>query len=161
MQNLTEIKNHIVKNAFPELVNLEIPIRFEKVKNGISEFKRSGNRYSIIVSEIMKKAPVDILEASIAHELAHILKEIKIGLINSWLDGILYYISKSYRIFDERDTDFTVVVRGYGKHLLTLYEYRKTLQLKDYDDNGLLQNEIEKLLFLTNTTVPPKPLLQT
>jgi len=150
MHNLTEIKNRLIEESFPELRNERILARFKKnFKDALFEYERPGNKkYFIKINELMKNAPVQAIEAGLAHEMAHIVKEIKKGFFSSCFEGFLYKFSDRYRIVDERDADLVIVLRGYGKHLLELYEYRKKLGLPVYDDNGLSESEVKKLLSL-------------
>jgi len=151
MHNLTDIKNRLIEKFFPELKNEKISTEYKKnLKDALFEYERPGKkRYFIKINELMKNAPLQAIEAGLAHEMAHIIKELKKGFFSSCFEGFLYKVSDRYRIVDERDADLAIVLRGYGKHLLELYKYREKLGLPVYDDNGLSASEIKKLLSLS------------
>jgi len=151
MHNLTDIKNRLIEESFPELKNEKILVAYKKsFKDGLFEYERPGKkRYFIKVNELMKNTPVQAIEAGLAHEMAHIIKELNKGFFSSCFEGFLYKVSHRYRIVDERDADLVIVLRGYGKHLLELYKYREKLGLPLYEDNGLSESEINKLLSLS------------
>ncbi|MBA3064203.1 hypothetical protein FP803_02075 [Candidatus Woesearchaeota archaeon] len=151
MHNLTEIKNKLIEESFPELKYEKILVGYKKkFKNALFEYERPGKKkYFIKINELMKNAPLQAIEAGLAHEMAHIIREIKKGFFSSCFEGFLYKFSDRYKIVDERDADLAIVLRGYGKHLLELYKYREKLGLPLYEDNGLSASEIKKILSLS------------
>ena len=151
MHNLTEIKNKLIEESFPELKNEKVSVAYKKsFKDGLFEYERPGKKkYFIKINELMKNAPLQAIEAGLAHEMAHIIREIKKGFFSSCFEGFLYKFSDRYKIVDERDADLAIVLRGYGKHLLELYKYREKLGLPLYEDNGLSASEIKKILSLS------------
>ena len=148
MHNLTEIKDKLIEESFPELKHEKISVGYKKkFRDALFEYERPGKKkYFIKINELMKNAPIQAIEAGLAHEMAHIIRELKKGFFSSCFEGFLYKFSDRYRIVDERDADLVIVLRGYGKHLLVLYKYREKLGLPVYDDNGLSESEVKKLL---------------
>ena len=94
----------------------------------------------------MKKAPVDVLEGGLAHELSHIIIEKRTNENPKWRDFLAYRISKKYKALDERNTDVEVILRGYGPKLLSFLEYAEKLGFPHYKEDGLSIRELQKIL---------------
>lgn len=113
--DLNFIKNKIIKNAFLELLDEDIQIELKKLKDACFQLvPYTSEGYCIEVDESMKNASQDILEGGIAHELAHIVDNPKTFF------GIF---SKKYLVYQERNVDVIVVLRGYGRQLLSFLKF--------------------------------------
>lgn len=149
---LRGIKDEIIKSAFPELMDSDIAIEFVDIKDSfmqVGELEDEGHFIEVDESLIKirgDREEVNVLKGGIAHELAHIIKEPK-GLLNKWIEKFLYRVSWKFKELDERNTDFTVVLRGYGKELLKFLEYCEKDHSR-YREDGLSQIELEILSLL-------------
>ncbi len=147
---LNGIKDEVIKNGFPELMKTDITALFVKIDDYImqvDELEEKGWVIEVDDMLIIKQADdelLDVLRGGIAHELAHIVRK-PVGLFNKWIDIILYKISWKFRELDERNTDLTVVLRGYGPELLKFLEYCEK-DYSRYEEDGLSQIELKTLL---------------
>ncbi len=108
--------------------------------------------FSILVNECLRGASRLVLEGGIAHELAHILRDSRLGSFQRRLAFRRYQSSRAYRIRDESDTELTLIERGYGRQLLEFVRYARTLGYRFGRDEGL---PIGKLLRLVRYNPPP------
>jgi hypothetical protein len=139
--NINKIKNNVIKKGFPELSDEDIQIEWNDIKDScfvLVPFKSEG--YCIEIDNSMRKASVMVIEGGLAHEFAHIIDD-----IDKSKNIDLGRISKKYRIYQERNTDLTVILRGYGKQLLKFLYYVEKLGFPRYKEDGLSIVEIEKL----------------
>jgi len=147
---LNNIKDEVIRNAFPELMEVDITALFVKIDDfvmQVDELKDKGWVIEVDDMLIMKEGNdeiIDVLEGGIAHELAHIVGKPR-GLFNVWINEFLYKISWKFRELDERNTDLIVIIRGYGKELLRFLEYCKK-EYSRYEEDGLSQIELKALL---------------
>lgn len=146
MADLIKIKNRIVRKAFPELKNIDIPVKYVKLKEPLFEYGEIGQGYFVNVNTVMRKAPLSTIEGGLAHELVHITEELKLPSPLRKKYEQLYGSYKRYRIISERNADLEVILRGYGSQLLSCHKYRRKIGRPDYDDNGLSINELKTIL---------------
>lgn len=145
---LSNIKDEVIKSAFPELMKVDIVIEFADVEDSfmeVGELEDEGHFIEVDESLIeIQGDSEEVLKGGIAHELAHIIKKPR-GLLNKWIEKILYKVSWKFKELDERNTDLTVVLRGYGKELLKFVRYCEKNSSR-YMEDGLSQIELEILL---------------
>lgn len=140
---LRGIKDEIIKNAFPELMDSDIAIEFVVIEDSfmqVGELEDEGHFIEVDESLIKirgDREEVDVLKGGIAHELAHIVKKSS-SLLNKWIEKFLCRVSWKFKELDERNTDLTVVLRGYGKELLKFLEYCEK-DYSRYKGDGLSQ----------------------
>lgn len=143
MSNLNKVMNGLIKENFDELSNANILIRYLKMRDGYFEFERlSRFNYLINADKSLKKAPLNVIKGGLAHELAHISKEIKMPFLLSFLEEILYDFSSKYESYDERKTDLDIRNRGLGEELLAFVKYTDNRRKKYISSDGLTKKEI-------------------
>ena len=98
------------------------------------------------VSRGLRKAEPQILRGCLAHELAHIAKERKMGSLRSYFDTKLYNTFAKYQTKDERETDMDVIKRGFAVDLLAFVKYADKRREKYTKDDGLTKKEIKQFL---------------
>ncbi|TSE04403.1 MULTISPECIES: hypothetical protein [Aquimarina] len=145
--NLQTILNDIIKNAFPELMDEDIAIEWKNLEDALmDQGGLTGHGYFIEVDESLKKANEAIIVGGIAHELCHILADLKVGKWQILLDRVAYRIFKRYRTLDERNTDLQAIIRGYGSSVLLFMKYSENKGYNYYKEDGLSIREIEAIL---------------
>jgi hypothetical protein len=143
---LERILRKLVLRSFPELRRLRIGIAFEELAPGdCMECYTLRGRFRIAVSPLMRGAPRRALEGGIAHELAHILKDHRLGPVQLALGFARSASSRTFRIREERATDRSAVERGYGPHLIALVRFARRHGIRFYRENGLVAEEIASL----------------
>jgi len=146
---LGNFKDEVIKNAFPELMKVDIKIDFELIKDAcmeIGELEDEGHYIEVDTSLMIihDDDENEILKGGIAHELSHIIRKPK-GVFNIWIEKLLYKMSSRYRELDERNTDLITILRGYGNELLKFLKYCEQ-DYSRYEEDGLSQIEIKALL---------------
>ncbi len=150
MNNLKNVRDTVIENGFPELMDEDIRIEYSSLEDALlvyGELTEEG--FYIEVDTSLNDAPKEVIEGGIAHELSHILIE-KLQKEKGILDRIAYRISPQYRILDERNTDLLVVLRGYGSHLLSFLKYSEERGYQHYKEDGLSIREIKQIMSLKN-----------
>lgn len=144
---LENIIKTIIKDSFPELMNEDIQIEWKDLKDALMEYGGlSVDGFYIEVDKSLKKANKKVLIGGIAHELCHILEDIKLGKEKSLRSRIAYKISRRYKTLDERNTDLQVIIRGYGKELLEFMKFSIENGYDYYKEDGLSAMEIEAII---------------
>lgn len=80
--------------------------------------RHSRYDYTIEYTKVCKKFSKDALVGCIAHELAHIVKSVKMNRATWFLHLWRYTIDSNYEDKDEYETDKLTIERGFGKQLL-------------------------------------------
>ena len=141
------ILRRIVANSFPDLKRLRIAIEFGELDRDTCFFYSvEAGRYRITVSNCLRRAPRRVLEGGIAHELAHIVQDSRLGPRQRDLAYQRYDRSPAYRMRDERKTDLRQIDRGYGPQLLAFLSYARRLGFRFTRQHGLLSAEISSRL---------------
>lgn len=147
LNNLREILDDVIKRAFPELLSEDIKIEYKKLKDAMLEYGMLSSEGAYIeVDKSLKEAPVNVIQGGMAHELAHILIDLKIGKRKSLNDKLAYRISKRYKTLDERNTDLEVILRGFGSELCEFLIYCEKEGYDHYKEDGLSLRELKILL---------------
>jgi hypothetical protein len=143
---LETLLRQIVSRSYPELRRLRIGIAFEDLEPAdcLQCYTRDG-RFRIAVSPLLRDAPRKALEGGLAHELAHVLRDCRLGPFSARLSSERLAASRSYRLREERATDRAAIERGYGPHLIALVRFARRLDIRFYRENGLLPEEIARL----------------
>jgi hypothetical protein len=140
---LERVLRRVVVRSFPELRRLRIGIACEELDPGtLLQYYVVDGRWRIAVSPEMRRAPARVLEGGIAHELAHIVRDCRLGPFQRDLAFDRFAASRTYRIKEERATDRRAVERGYGPQLLALVKWARTVGIRFYGDSGLRAWEI-------------------
>lgn len=145
MNNLQEILNSVKSNGFSDL-HVVISVEYVKSKDAYFSYERNERKYHIEADKKMKKAPLEVVEGGLAHELAHIERDSKLGFFERREDIRKYNDSAEYRKEDERETDMLVIQKGYGKQLLEFIKYHNKRRRKYKKKDGLTKKEIKKLI---------------
>lgn len=144
---LKELLEDIIESSFPELMNEDIQIEYKNLEDALMEQGGlTGHGYYIEVDNTLKKAPEKVITGGLVHKLCHILTDTQLGKRKSMADRLAYKISKRYKTLDERNTDLQVIIRGYGKQLLSFMEYSAKEGYDFYQEDGLSILEIKNIL---------------
>ncbi len=140
---LERILRQLLCRSFPELRRLRIGIGFDELEPGnCLEYYTLAGRFGIAVSPLLKEAPLKALVGGIAHELAHIVRDHRLGPLQRDWAFERFALSRTYRFREERATDRRAVERGYGPHLMALAAFARRIGIRFERENGLLTNEI-------------------
>lgn len=153
MNNLHGIIAEIIPVHFQELERIPISSTYRHLPEAYLEFTRHDCRnYHIDVDNSLRRASKQVLIGGIAHELAHISAEVRMGNVLSLFDWMLYACSSRYQAWDERRTDLQVVEHGLGRELLDFMEFADAHREKyDYRD-GLTTEELKQMLQKSSVT---------
>jgi hypothetical protein len=140
---LERILQQLIRRSFPDLRRLRIGIGFDDLEPGnCLEYYTLDGRFGIAVSSLLKNAPRKALVGGIAHELAHIVRDHRLGPLQRDWAFERFALSRTYRFREERATDQRAVERGYGPHLIALAAFARRIGIRFERENGLLTNEI-------------------
>ena len=146
MNDLATIKDYVVGKGFPELADIVIHTDYRQIKDAYFDLTRNGRKdYLIQVDTTLRHAPRSVVIGGIAHEIAHIVKEIKMNGLLVLIDRFLYDFSW-YETRDERNADLIVVQRGLGQKLLSFLRYANKRREEYTEADGLTVTELEKIL---------------
>ena len=102
--------------------------------------------FVLSVDRSLLGAPWRVIAGGFAHELAHILRDSRIGrwqLDRAWS---LYFTSRTFRIRDERETDREAIARGYGRDLLELMLFGRARGCLWRREDGLTLPEVHRMV---------------
>lgn len=148
MRDLNLVKDRVILNCLPELLDTHIEVAYEKLNDAYFTYKRKSNIYHLSVDISLKDAPRDVIEGGMVHDLVHILFEENMNLLGRFFDNLLYLINKRYETRLERKVDLFVLKRGYGKELLKFVQYANNRREEYLPSDGLTQRELIDLLIL-------------
>jgi hypothetical protein len=134
----------LIRRGFPELAGRHFLIRFGDSDDWMS-YHRSGDAFIIGVDNSLRAAPRRVLEGGFAHELAHIVRDLRFRPYQRALACGKYLAHRAYRIRDEQDTDREAIRRGYGRHLLALMLWARTRGYTSAREHGLLLADLYRL----------------
>ncbi len=155
MSRLDRIKHRMIKDSFPELIGVKGSVRYQRLAPD-SWFTCDyfhHEEYFVRVDVALKSAPEGVIVGGLAHEFAHVLRDLNRGILLYWIDVGFYDLSSSYRYHEERATDMLAIQRGYVRELLVLARWEKNSKSK-VSGNGkqieqcgvLLTDELEKII---------------
>ena len=134
----------LIRRGFPELAGRHFEIRFGDSDDWMW-YDLSRRAFVIGVDTSLASAPRRVLEGGFAHELAHIVRDLRLRPFQRALAYRRYRLHRGYRIRDERDTDLEAIRRGYGRQLLALMLWGRTRGYTSTREHGLLLAEIYRL----------------
>ncbi len=147
MNDLTHIRDQVIRRGFPELLAEDIQVEYKYLKDALLEYGLlTEEGFYIEVDESLTNAPVQVLTGGFAHELSHMLVDKNFKDHSISRDRFAYKISKRYKTLDERNTDLEVILRGFGKDLLIFLEYSEKKGYPHYREDGLSIREVEILI---------------
>lgn len=147
MSELEEIRDEIIRKAFPELLDEDIRIEYKHLEDAfISSGELIPEGFYIEVDNSLQDAPREVKEGGVAHDLAHCVVAKYLSFKESLGDKIAYRISPRYKVLDERNTDLMVLIRGYGRQLLAFMKYSEEKGFPYYREDGLSVQELTILL---------------
>jgi hypothetical protein len=133
----------VVRRSFPELRRLRIGIAYEELGPGdLLQYSVLDGRWRIAASPLLRRAPLRVVEGGIAHELAHIVRDCRLGPAQRDLAFDRFAASRTYRVKEERATDRRAIERGYGPHLLALTRWARSVGIRFDGESGLRGWEI-------------------
>lgn len=143
MSVLEKIKDEIIQEAFPELLDEDVKIEYKPLSDALlAGGLLSPEGFYIEVDNSLKSAPKDVNIGGIAHEIAHFVVGKQLSIKKSFWDYVLYKVSARYRTLDERNTDLTVLIRGFGEQLLSFMRYTEEKGFPYYKEDGLSIGEL-------------------
>jgi hypothetical protein len=134
----------LIRRGFPELAGRDFRICFGNYDSWMW-YDLSGRTFLIGVDNSLRAAPRRVLEGGFAHELAHVIRDRRLGPFQRGLAYKRYCSLRPYRIRDERGTDLEVIRRGYGMQLLALMLWARTRGYTSGPEHGLLLADIVRL----------------
>lgn len=148
MNDLAQIRDDVIKEGFPELMDVDVQIEWKKLQDALMEYGGlTKEGYYIEVDESLRGCDdVEIIQGGLAHEFVHVIADIKMktrAVIRR--DRFARKISKEYRRLDERNTDLEVLVRGFGQRLLKFLRYAEEKGFPYYQEDGLSIREVEAI----------------
>ncbi len=151
MANIDHYISKIVNDGFPELKNITITAKYKKLKNSFMQVEyESETEYIIQIDTSLEGVNKDIMLGGIAHEIAHVFRNVCSNFLGTIISGVMYRISSKYRTRDERETDLLVVERGFGKQLLAFLKYNDKYYYAYTESDGLTVKELKKILAKNN-----------
>lgn len=148
---MTDIKSILeyILTKFPELRSKDIQIEWtESEESLLSVQELDPEGWIIEVDKDLENAKEAVIRGGIAHELCHILTDLKWKNSSRLLDRLLYKISRRYEILDERNTDLETILRGFGPELLAFMVESEKAGLDFHEEDGLSIRELKALLHL-------------
>jgi hypothetical protein len=144
--SLDAILRRVIRRGFPELARKRIVMTLGEYDDWMFYEPAGQGRGSFVigVDTSLLGAPRRAIAGAFAHELAHILRDSRIGrwqLDRAWS---LYHGSRAFRIRDERETDGEAIARGYGRELLELMLFARARGYRWDREDGLTLPEVHK-----------------
>jgi hypothetical protein len=134
----------VIRRGFPELAGRHFLIRFGDYDDWMW-YDLSGCAFVIGVDNSLAGAPRRVLEGGFAHELAHIVRDLRWRPFQRSLAYQRYEARRAYRIRDEQDTDREAIRRGYGRQLLALMLWGRAHGYTSGREHGLLLADVYRL----------------
>ena len=135
----------LIRRGFPELAGRHFEIRFGDYDDWMW-YDISGARFIIGVDNSLRSAPRRVLEGGLAHELAHITRDLRLRPLQRARAYQRYGVSSVYRIRDEQATDREEMRRGYGRQLLALMLWARARGFTSGREHGLLLADVYRLM---------------
>jgi hypothetical protein len=134
----------LIRRGFPELTGRHFHIRFGDYEDWMW-YDVDADGFAIGIDNALQAAPRRVLEGGFAHELAHIVRDLRVGPFQRALGYERYRHRRAYRIHDERATDREAIGRGYGRQLLAFMLWGRTRGYTSGREHGLLFAEVMRL----------------
>lgn len=118
IEKYNKIVKELIRKSFPELKNLSIRLKVEKLKRGSMRATRLYGGWLIIIDpEKYSDAKNEEIVGAMAHELCHFEDYLKKSWIKYFFWYLHYKLSNKFRRKVEIKTDIETIKRGYGKEL--------------------------------------------
>jgi hypothetical protein len=134
----------LIRRGFPELAGRDFRIQFGDYGDWMW-YDLAAGAFVIGVDNSLRATPRRVLEGGFAHELAHIVRDLRLGPFQRSLAYGRYDRLRAYRIRDERGTDLEAIRRGYGRQLLALMLWGRTRGYTSGPEHGLILAEVLRL----------------
>ena len=138
------LTDQIIQESFPDLWNEKIVVAFEDTPDCFLLYGtlKEGRfkTYYIDIDPLMQTAPIDAFRGGLIHEVSHISRDKSM----TFIDHMLYKFFQSYRIMDERNTDLTALIRGYGREMLAFETFAQ--KHRHANGEGITLTEYQKLV---------------
>ena len=131
----------VIRRGFPELAGLRFQIRFGDYDEWMW-CDQVGNLWVIGIDKSLGAAPRRVLEGGFAHELAHIVRDLRWRPFQRSLAYEHYRTHRTYRIRDEQRTDLEAMRRGYGRQLLAFMLWGRARGYTSGRECGLLLADV-------------------
>jgi hypothetical protein len=135
----------LVRRGFPELLGRTFHIRFGNYDDWMW-YDLSAEAFVIGVDNSLAGAPRCVLEGGLAHELAHIVRDLRLAPFQRGLAYERYRVNRAYRVRDEQDTDRELIRRGYARQLLALILWARKRGYTSGREHGLLLGEVYRIV---------------
>jgi hypothetical protein len=147
MIDLNRSVKEIVEKGFLELDSVTIHTRYYKSSDSFFSLHRFNQYgYRITADTSLKNAGLSIMTGGLAHEIAHISRDIQMTNFVYVCDRLSCKFFQKYDTKIERATDLLVVERGFGEQLLAFIKYAERWREKYTEKDGLTRKELEELL---------------
>ncbi len=147
MGKLRRLLDTVIIKGYIDLLDCDIQIEYKKLGDALAEYgELDPEGFFLEVDETVKSASESVKKGVLASELSHIVKDVKTSSFGRIKDKFLHWASKRYRINDERDTDLTTVLRGFGRELFEAMKFAEEKGFPHYREDGLSLRELEVLI---------------
>lgn len=144
MPALHRILSCLRRRSFPALRRQRVEIYWGGDEEELLFYRPQRGRHYICVHQDLRHAPRPVLEGGIAHELCHILRDLRLGRYSRELSWSRYAHSRWSRMREERAVEREAVALGYATHLLAFLRYARALGWSFTRENGLLYAELAR-----------------
>lgn len=151
MGSLQKIAEKVLR-SYPELSEYRIDVMYKNYRGAYAKYwytKRSvTGPFDIGLSEELRYASPGVKTAVIAHELAHISRDVKKAKVSGGMsyEDHMYRRSRIKRMRDERGTDIMVVRRGFGPELIEFLKYYGRKNGGGHPEGGLDTDEVKLIM---------------
>ena len=135
----------LIRRGFSELAGRSFQIRFGDYDDWMW-YDISGRTFLIGVDNSLRGAPRRVLEGGFAHELSHIVRDLRLHPFQRARAYERYGVHRYYRIHDELNTDREAIRRGYGRQLLALILWGLARGYTSGREHGLLLADVYKAI---------------
>ena len=141
------ILRKVIRRGFPELVRKKFVLSVGDYDDWMFYEPAGEGRgsYVIGVDKSLVGAPRRVIAGCFAHELAHIVRDSRMGRCRLNRAWSLYFSSAAFRIRDERETDREAIVRGYGPELRALMLFGRARGYRWDREDGLTLPEVHRM----------------
>jgi hypothetical protein len=140
-----DILRILIRRKFPELAGRRFQIRYGDYDDWMW-YDFAGETFLIGVDNLLAGAPRRVLEGGFAHELAHIVRDLRLAPYQRALAYERYRLRRAYRIRDEQETDQEAIRRGCGRQLLALMLWGRARGYTSGREHGLLFAQVYRLV---------------
>jgi hypothetical protein len=145
--SIDAILRQVIRRGFPELARMHIAMTIGEFEDWMfyEPTGPGGRSFVIGVDTSLLDVSRRVIAGGFAHELAHILRDSRIGRYRLERAWPLYFTSQAFRIRDERETDREAIARGYGPELLALMLFGRARGYLWSREDGLTVPEVHRM----------------